>query len=98
MHQDTSTTAAASEDAKPGASADDTASTLDTSQAHLTARGFSIGRLRVRCLKSAVQMGWGHDEGDSTSRTLFELSNIYEGNRRSATRIIVGRYSIWFFF
>lgn len=60
-------------------------------------RAFNIWGLRVRHLASKEQ-GWGHDEGDSTSRTIFEISNIYENGRRSAVRIIVGRHSIWFFF
>lgn len=60
-------------------------------------RAFNIWGLRVRHLVSKED-GWGHDEGDSTSRTIFEISNIYENGRRSAVRIIVGRHSIWVFF
>ena len=66
--------------------------------AHPQAAGFNIGRLRVRYLKSSMEMGWGHDEGDSTSRTLFEMSNIYEGERRTAFRLLAGKHSLWFFF
>jgi hypothetical protein len=60
-------------------------------------RGFRVGKYRVRHLKSTHPEGWGHDEGDSVSRTLFSMDFIYEGTRRCAFRIIAGRHSLWFF-
>jgi hypothetical protein len=66
--------------------------------AHPAASGVNLGWLRIRHLKSTMKMGWGHDEGDSASRTLFALSSIYEGDRRTAFRIVAGRHSLWFFF
>lgn len=92
------TTGSATEHLDEAASADVAAGAASVSPSHPTARGFNFGRLRVRHLKSTMQMGWGHDEGDAASRTLFALSNIYEGDRRTAFRIIAGRHSIWFFF
>lgn len=62
----------------------------------LNARGFNVGRYRVRHLASID--GWGHDEGDSTTRALLEVSRIYERGRYSALRIVIGQHSIWIFF
>ena len=98
MHQDNMTTGAAIEPTNEGGPADAAAGATSVTPAHPSARGLNVGRVRVCYLKSTMQMGWGHDEGDSASRTLFALSNIYEADRRTAFRIIAGRHSIWFFF
>lgn len=60
-------------------------------------RGFRLGRINVRYLKSGRAQGWGHDEGDCTSRTMLSLSFIYEADRCSAFRVVAGRHSLWFF-
>ena len=66
-------------------------------QAGEKVRGFQIGGYKIRHLKSIKPEGWGHDEGDCMSRTLFSMAFIYEGPRRCAFRIIAGRHSLWFF-
>ena len=106
MHQDTNPMANAAEPPIEGgiaaseADAQSASASTSVTPAHPTSKGkgIDLGRLRIRYLKSAMKMGWGHDEGDSASRTLFALSNIYEGDRRTAFRIIAGRHSLWFFF
>jgi hypothetical protein len=101
MHQHTNPMAAAAEPLFDGGNATPEAGAQSTSTsiapAHPTAKGIDLGRLRIRYLKSPMEMGWGHDEGDCASRTLFALSHIYEGDRRTAFRIIAGRHSLWFF-
>lgn len=61
------------------------------------ARGMQIGRWRARYLPSNSPNGFGHDEGDATSRSLVELALLYEAGVAKSLRLVLGRHSLWLF-
>lgn len=68
--------------------------------AHTPGHGFRLGRLVVRYIRSDEPTGWGHNEGDVTTATLFAVDVLHPNlgqryGRANGIRIIARRHSLW---
>lgn len=63
-------------------------------------RGFRLGRLVVRYIPSHEPTGWGHNEGDITTATVFAVDVLHPNlgerfGRATGIRFLLRRHSLW---
>jgi hypothetical protein len=72
----------------------------DARPASTPGRGFRLGRLVVRYIRSLEPTGWGHNEGDVTTATLFAFDVLHPNlgerfGRATGVRFVLRRHSLW---